>query len=172
MKEKDKVKSHPFAGHLRTTEEVLWMTSDLHLPEQQTHASRYALWGMGLLLGLILISSSRPVNTQLSLLIACGGASMLIILFGLALWLVSRKWATEEAYAVTNERLLYRRQNKVIAVPLEAVTRIKVYTFQSSTGTLSVFGPYFPGWKHVEEVEHVKEIIEDAQKQRLKDLKA
>jgi hypothetical protein len=68
-------------------------------------------------------------------------------------------------YAITSERLFYERGYDLQAESLDNITLINVL----SNNTLS-FGAVFPMWSGLEDAEHVKGIIEQAQKHRLEEI--
>jgi len=170
--EKSKGKTHPFAGHLRPAEEVLWLSS----PAQP------GAWNQLLILGGIIavvavsvgigVMTDNDLNTddRVKIVAVLGGGSLalavLYLLIRGVIKLFTRNRPPERAYAITNERLLYRNKKDVSSIPLEKLPSISLFLGDGTKGTFS-FGALFPMWPDVEDAIHIKHLIDDAQKKRI-----
>jgi hypothetical protein len=170
-------KPHPFAGQLRPTEEVLWLS----VPSQPGSSFLYqaGLYGVMLLVvaGIIGFSvlSDKSLKTEeqikiVSLAVGATAVVIVVILLVRGLYgLLTRNRPPERAYAVTNERLLYRNKKNVSSIPLEHVPSVSLFLGDGDKGTFS-FGALFPMWPDVEDAIRIKHLIDDAQKKRMQKL--
>lgn len=176
--EKTKAKAHPFSGHLRPREEILWMSapSTPSTGKQQVIAVGVVLVTVLAVMVFALFSDDKvPPEERMPIL-----AVMMGIIVGLlAIWLVlrglwhliTRSRLPERAYAITNERLLYRSKKDVSSIPLESVPSVSLFLGDGTKGTFS-FGALFPMWPDVENAIEVKHMIDAAQKKRLREIDA
>lgn len=163
---KEKGKSHPFAGHLQDTEEILWMaTREDGVSWQQALRAGISLVIVATIFVLFLLTTKRSTAVDdLIILIVV----VFIILFlcvpavGLLIWLMARaEHPAPQVYAVTSERLLYRIEEEVKTIALDNIRSVSVFPGRGTKGTLS-FGPEFPMWADVENAVAVKQLIEAA----------
>ena len=169
---KAKNKKNPFADQMRPTEQLLWTDSK----------ARPSMWGqlvgVGLFIVIIAGSVGFGVISDKSLkdadkikiaAVVIGGtlaiAAVILVLMGLYRLLTGNR-APEQAYAITNERLLYRSKKTVSTIPLENLPSVSLFLGDGTKGTFS-FGAFFPMWSDVENAIEVKHMIDDAQKQRM-----
>jgi hypothetical protein len=179
MSEKEKSKANPFAAYLRPTENLLWQspervkTTESLLPQFNV----YTLGVIGLFIMLIVIIASVAQDAKDMLSSPSAVVSALAIIIGLVGYWVRfslRGAAKGETlgptyddhahYAITSERLFYERGYDLQAESLDNITLINVL----SNNTLS-FGAVFPMWSGLEDAAYVKTMIEQAQKDRLKE---
>lgn len=173
-KEKTKGQTHPFASELRPKEEVLWFS----VPKQPgagfwTQAALYlvVLAVIGGIMGFSVISdTSLQPQEQINIVaLVVGGTAVvmvIIILIRGVYALFTRNRPPERAYAVTNERLLYRNYKNVSSIPLEHLPPVSLFLGDGNKGTFS-FGALFPMWPDVEDAIRIKHLIDDAQKKRM-----
>lgn len=176
MSEKEKGKSHPFAGHLCSTEETLWLSSDFRdstfWQQVQTAEGRAMIsmivFFVGLMLMVGLAMMPPAMLAALALVVLVLSTAPVLVVWGVrrALKITPN---TRVAYAVTNERLLYRSEQTILDLPLEQVGNISLYQTGRS-GTLN-FGQTFVEWTNVENAANVKHIIEDARAKRLEEMR-
>jgi len=176
-KEKREDKLNPFASDLRPKEEVLWFS----VPKQPRLGFWYqailylvVLAVIGGIIGFSVISdtSLRPQEQMniVGLVVGGVGAIMLVILLIQGLYrLFTRNRPAERAYAVTNERLLYRDKKNVASIPLEHLPSVSLFLGDGNKGTFS-FGALFPMWPDVDDAIRIKHLIDDAQKKRMQRL--
>jgi hypothetical protein len=175
MKDKEKGKSHPFAGHLNPTEDVLWMSAPSRpsTAKQQVLAMGAILLGVVILLLVGVVSDKTPLAEKFAIVVTVSviaGVAILVV-FGV-MWVfrrLTRSNQLERAYAVTNERLLYRNKKNVLSIPLEYVPSVSLFLGDGDKGTFS-FGALFPMWPDVEDAIRIKHLIDDAQKKRMQRL--
>lgn len=123
MSEKEKGKSHPFAGILRPDEEVLWMTTIPYKFQTFWQFVRSPL-GIGIILvPLVYIGVTLGrAGTEYGVAFVLG---FLVLYMGLMMlgWMVNRLLKERPvfiaAYAITNQRLLYRDHTITFDFPLE-----------------------------------------------------
>lgn len=175
--EKAKGQQNPFADQIRPTEQVLW----LFAPTQPRLSFLYEFFLYLIILAVIggiiaySVSTDRSLDEQERIdiiMVVVGGtaAAMAVIAVIRGLYrLVTRNRLPELAYAVTNERLLYRNKKNVSSIPLEHVPSVSLFLGDGSKGTFS-FGALFPMWPDVEDAIRVKHLIDDAQKKRMQKL--
>jgi len=167
-----KRKKNPFAEQMRPTEDILWLGVK----------ARRGLWGqvasvgvivavVGVSVGLGVISDKTLQDTErikIAALIVGGAvviAALLLLVIGLYA-LLTRNRPPEQAYAITNERLLYRSKKTVSTIALEKLPSVSLFLGDGTKGTFS-FGAFFPMWSDVENAIEVKHLMDDAQKQRM-----
>lgn len=176
-KEKNKSKSHPFAGYLRESEEVLWMSGQA--PDSATRKQMVAMgvtiFGVAAAVAFGLVSDGdMKSDEKLKIFLGVMGLTLVGILGWLLLWGLSRLIRgvrqPERIYAVTNERLLYRSKKSVSSIALEALPPVSLFLGENNKGTFS-FGAFFPMWPDVEDAITVKHLIDDAQRQRKTDMR-
>jgi hypothetical protein len=148
------------------------MTSDLYDTSQQTRHARALLVMVVALTVMVLFvfSRGRPFNSKtLALMMNDAGClcSMLMVLGLPVPWLISQRWPTGEAYAVTNERMLYRNRHTVITLPLEKLPHIQMFVGREKKGWLIFEGGL--AWRDIEDVSYVNQLISEAQQRRLQD---
>jgi hypothetical protein len=168
---KEKGKAHPFASVLRATEYVLWMSTPMDTTTPREILRMVAALDIGMAIFILLMIGIRGYfrwyEIQTLPLIALGTLILCLpIACMITFFIVRSRRTIREAYAVTNERLLYRGEQGIRDIRLEAVTMVSVLPAEGTTGTLS-FSPLFPMWPGVEEAAHIKQIIEDAKAQRI-----
>jgi hypothetical protein len=171
MKEKEKGKSHPFAGHLRPTEEVLWIVSqEGSSPWVALRQSQEALmrWGVVWAFLLIMFAIFKVMNAPISQTFYFAISVSLLGTMMFLGWRTFKDQSRGRAYAITTERLLYRDPQSVSAIPLEEISILNIISEAGQEG-LS-FGPLFPIWFNIKEAEHVKVLIHDAREKRLKEI--
>jgi hypothetical protein len=176
QKEKEKGKSHPFVGHLRPTEEVLWLSASTVM-SLRNRLMRFGLLYIGVVvtLSIFFASAITPNNASeiFSVLIVVTSIVTALAIPTFIIFMLyhysRRNRPPERAYAVTNERLLHRRKADVVAMPLEHVPTISLFNGQNGRGTLS-FGAFFPMWSDMQDAAQLKTTIEQAQKRRVRDL--
>jgi hypothetical protein len=174
MSEKEKGKAHPFAGHLRPTEEVLWMSVESRYGAFWRHAcatgnaSYVPVFVTIAIVFLMFGWSSMPpfmlAIVVLTLVIA--GSSMVFLVWGTQR-LIKGPASQITAYAVTNERLLYRSQDRVLDVSLEHIGDMLITRQNNNRATLIIgFRVFvnFVTWLDldIEAAAAVKQIIQDA----------
>ena len=167
MKEKKKGKFIPFASYLRPTEELLWQTPE-HLTSVLPTVSFSIFRAVALVLyaiGAIALVTGRQFEGVSIILMFI--VLPFISLFFMHLLLEGRIFKItlpdKTRYAITSERLFYERGSDLQAESLDNISVIDVLP----DNTLS-FGAAFPQWTGLEDAEHIKFIIERAQKERLK----
>lgn len=177
MKDKEKGKSHPFAGQLNPTEEVLWMSAPT--PSQPSTAKQQVLAMGAILLSVVVVllvgvvSDKTPLFEKFAIVLTVSviaGVAILVV-FGV-MWVFRRLTQgglAERAYAVTNERLLYRNGHNVASIPLEHLPSVSLFLGYDNKGTFS-FGALFPMWPDVDDAIRIKHLIDDAQKKRMQRL--
>ncbi len=167
---KEKGKSHPFAGHLRDTEEILWISARANTISWQ----RALYMGIGvdiaITIFIILMIAMNGYFRDYDVMAVVWIALITTLLcspvaFVLVFTQIRTQHRTQQIYAVTNERLLYRIEQSIKTITLENIPAISVFQGSSAKGTLS-FGAEFPMWPDVENTAAVKQIIEDAKAQR------
>jgi hypothetical protein len=116
--------------------------------------------------------SLRP-EEQMNIVVIAVGATAGIIVFVAIIRglykLFTRNRPPERAYAITNQRLLYRNRKNVSALPLEHVPSVSLFLGDGGKGTFS-FGAMFPMWPDVDDAIRIKHLIDDAQKKRMQRL--
>jgi hypothetical protein len=167
---KEKKKSHPFATHLRETEEILWISAESNVISRQ-RALRMTI-GLDIIFTvfIILMIAIRGYFSDFEIMAVISIALVSLVLVApiaaiMVFFVIRTQNRTRQIYAVTNERLLHRMEGDVKTIALEALPPISVFQSDHSKGTLS-FGPFFPMWPDVENAATVKKIIEDAKAQR------
>ena len=175
MKDKKKGKTHPFAGHLNPTEEVLWMSAPSHrsTARQQVLAMGAILLGVVILLLVGVVSDKTPLAEKFAIVVTVSviAGVVILVVFGV-IWVfkrLTRGGLPEHAYAITNERLLYRNKKAVSTIPLEQLPSISLFLGDGDKGTFS-FGALFPMWPDVEDAIRIKHLIDDVQKKRMQRL--
>jgi hypothetical protein len=175
MSEKEKGKAHPFAGHLRPAEEILWMSSEFRdsaLWQMAWTAEGRAVISMivfsvGILLMIGLATMPPAVLVAVALAVLVLSTAPVLVIWGVRrAFKVSPN--TRVAHAVTTERLLYRSEQTVLDLPLEQVGHIVLH--QAGRRSTLNFDPLFVEWSDIEDAASVKQIIEDARAKRLKEL--
>jgi hypothetical protein len=174
-KEKSKSKSHPFAGYLNPMEEVLWMSapSQPSTAKQQLLAMGAILVGVVMMLLVGVVSDKTPLFEKFAIVMTVSiiaGIAILVV-FGV-MWVfkrLTRSTLPEHAYAITNERLLYRNKKHVSSIPLENLPAVSLFLGNGDKGTFS-FGALFPMWPDIEDAIRIKHLIDDAQKKRMQRL--
>lgn len=181
MSEKEKSKANPFAAFLRPTEDILWLDRpSAHVPKSFfTWTNIIYIVGFTVAILLILafriggMKSVKDVLSMIGLVLLVLGTRRVISFFRDGPDLSSLPDYNHDAlpntatYAITSERLLYRYADDIRILPLENLTLVKVLLEDGKYGSLS-FKPSFPQWSGLEDAEHVKSIIEQAQKEHLK----
>lgn len=169
---KAKNKKNPFADQMRPTEQLLWTDSK----------ARPSMWGslagIGVFILIIAVSVGFGIMSDKTLknedkigiaVVIVGGtlaiAAVVLVLMSLYRLLTGGR-RPEQAYAITNERLLYRSKKTVSSIPLEKLPSVSLFLGDGTKGTFS-FGAFFPMWSDVENAIEVKHMMDDAQKQRL-----
>ena len=176
---KEKSKANPFAAYLRPTEDLLWQSPE-HITTvssvmPKTNLFTLAVVGFFILLIVIILSVLQDSNDLTSNPSAIFGTLALIVsLVRLWLWFKARgtdhgetlglTYDNHAHYAITSERLFYERGYDLQAESLDNITLINVLP----NNTLS-FGAVFPQWTGLGDAAQVKLIIEQAQKERMKD---
>jgi hypothetical protein len=176
MKEKRKGKFIPFASYLRPTEELLWQSAEsvdiLASLIPKASLSNFISLALFLMVagGCGIMFNSKPDDLVgvLGVIIAMIGMGLVVIRYTMR-WASSKQMLNiaipEQArYAITSERLFYERGSDLRAESLDNISAINVLP----DNTLS-FGAAFPQWSGLEDAEHIKFIIEQAQKERRKE---
>src|SRR5688572_15592042 len=133
--EKAKNETHPFVNELQPTEQVLWFS----VPAQGGISLIYeflmylvVIVIVGGIIGYSVMSdkSLRP-EEQMNIVVIAVGATAGIIVFVAIIRglykLFTRNRPPERAYAITNQRLLYRNRKNVSALPLEHVPSVSLF---------------------------------------------
>jgi hypothetical protein len=166
---KEKGKSHPFAGHLNETEEILWMSAQVDTTLWVALKKSFPILVMipfifviGMIIDAVfkLVFKSRSQISDTFYLVL---VFSIVMTFFMMLWFNVKEGRSARVYAVTNERLLYRDQQAVMTWPLEEIVSISV--IHDGQESLS-FGPLYPLWLNIDDATAVKQIIEDARDQR------
>jgi hypothetical protein len=162
---KSKGKEHPFAGHLQEGETVLWV----HTTKSPLPSSGYLIGGyvllMLILVPLLISAEQMAVNhpefrlKEFAIFIRVVILGYWIAASAYYVWFVFRPFTY--AYAITNQRLLYRRLDHVQSLALIDIPQIELLSVKRSSGTLS-FGKRFPQWKRIKKAPQVVKIIEKA----------
>jgi hypothetical protein len=174
-KKKKNGKPHPFEEHLRDSEKILWMSGPpkLSLWEELKISGFFIFFGLWLIMaffvGLVTLQGYTPHRESLE------SAFRLLILITLPLvfvfrWLELRQRSEmpERAYAVTNERLLYRLKNNISTIRLEKLEELSVSP--GEVGSTLQFGTDFPRWIEVRDADSVKALIEKTRQQRVQEI--
>jgi len=175
MKEKRKGKFIPFASYLRPTEELLWQSAEkadiLASLIPRLSLSNFVSLALFLMVvggcGFMIDSKPETGVGVLGAFIAMVGIGLIVVRY-IIRWTASKQMLNiaipnQARYAITSERLFYERGSDLQAESLDNIPLINVLP----NDTLS-FGAVFPQWSGLEDAQHVKSIIEQAQKERLK----
>lgn len=168
MTEKLKGKAHPFTGHLRRSEKVLWVMPQ-ESTDLQVHAKRF-IQRLALLLilpALYLLSRALRLWLEDYYYLVLGIAFICLALSVIVEAIKERFFPP--IYALTNERLLSWQQKQVTTFPLEDIQSINIVSDELQRPTLS-FSPYFLIWSGVSNAEQVKRMIEEAQAHRQQEI--
>lgn len=175
MKEKEKGKGHPFVGILHDNEEILWMT----VSSTRQFLSWRVIRGLIIIAMLSLFLTSGILSSigdsarfrDPNRLLEVGCASVLGALLVIAMVVtgvyrvLTYDYNPEYAYGLSNKRVLYRSETYQCTLSLECVPTLSLF----GNHTLS-FGAVFPMWSGLDDAEHVRNLIEQAQKERRKAL--
>jgi hypothetical protein len=166
---KEKSKSHPFAGHLRDTEDIIWMSAQedttLWTALQESLPILAIIPGVIVVMVIInyvmdfILTTKYKISDTFYLVMVFS----IIFTFFVKLWLNFRDGQSQRVYGVTNERLLYRNEQTVMTWPLEELLSVSV--IKDGQESLS-FGPLYPIWLNVNNAAAVKQIIEEARAER------
>jgi len=176
MSEKAKGKGNPFAGHLRPTEEVLWMSTegrDLGMIWQLARSSQglavisMIVFSIGIMMMIVLSTMPPIVLAAVALVILILSSFPVLVIWGVHRTFNMPRRA-KVSYAVTNERLLHRSEDTIFDLPLERIGFIGLKQGQGNRGTLN-FGQPYGEWLDIADAARVKHIIEEAREKRLKE---
>jgi hypothetical protein len=158
-KKKKSDPTQPFAGYLAADEQILWM--DGPLAAFTTRRGRFytAIGAMCVMVFIISLGATLAFGLMCA---AC------VVFCGLVISTLHAKDSLRNTYALTNKHLFLRTDDEVSEMPLEDVPTMRLMPGAGSQGTLS-FGGEFPAIPNIEDAAYVKTMIEQAQKDRLKE---
>jgi hypothetical protein len=161
--------AHPFAGYLYEDEHVLWISTTKSSTESHISEYLFAVYVLlMIILVILLIIAEQMANNDPNFKLKEFGVLLRVINAGY--WIIGAayySWSIfrpfKYAYAVTNQRVLYRHFDQVQSLFLTHIPQIQLSSLKRSYGTIS-FGRGFPQWKRIKKAVQVTKIIKQAQK--------